>query len=245
MSYLIKKVSILYPRLDKTYRFDNAENRSVPCDPIETGAKYETSFVMDGDTATALMGEMAVAYNTARKPSWPEKVPMPFSREEEAYVGKCNLKGSFDGKQATLPPKHFDAKNNPLESGFQLTSGSTANLFVEFVPYHSSGIGTGVSLRLRAVQVLTYKPLEAASPFEATDGDFDTGSPFGEATSGFDSADEAPDNLFVEEPEVAEVAEVAEVVVPIETPKKKVKSKTAPAPKDEVDLSALVANWDD
>jgi len=262
MSYLIKKVSILYPRLDKTYRFDNAENRSVPCDPTETGAKYETSFVMDGDTATALMGEMAVAYNTARKPSWPEKVPMPFSREEETYVGKCNLKGSFDGKQSTLPPKHFDAKNNPLESGFQLTSGSTANLFVEFVPYHSSGIGTGVSLRIRAVQVLTYKPLEAASPFEATDGDFDTGSPFGEGTSGFDSADEAPaavanatvnvvggylapDNLFVEEPEVAEVAEVAEVVVPIETPKKKVKSKTAPAPKDEVDLSALVANWDD
>ena len=245
MSYLIKKVSILYPRLDKTYRFDNAENRSVPCDPTETGAKYETSFVMDGDTATALMGEMAVAYNTARKPSWPEKVPMPFSREEETYVGKCNLKGSFDGKQSTLPPKHFDAKNNPLESGFQLTSGSTANLFVEFVPYHSSGIGTGVSLRLRAVQVLTYKPLEAASPFEATDGDFDTGSPFGEATSGFDSVDEAPANLFVEEPEVAEVAEVAEVVVPIETPKKKVKSKTAPAPKDEVDLSALVANWDD
>tara|TARA_R110002153_G_scaffold123244_1_gene269306 strand:- start:3984 stop:4712 length:729 start_codon:yes stop_codon:yes gene_type:complete len=242
MSYLIKKVSILYPRLDKTYRFDNAENRSVPCDPTETGAKYETSFVMDGDTATALMGEMAVAYNTARKPSWPEKVPMPFSREEETYVGKCNLKGSFDGKQSTLPPKHFDAKNNPLESGFQLTSGSTANLFVEFVPYHSSGIGTGVSLRLRAVQVLTYKPLEAASPFEATDGDFDTGSPFGEGTSGFDSTEEAPDNLFVEEPEVAEVAEV---VVPIETPKKKVKSKTAPAPKDEVDLSALVANWDD
>ena len=245
MSYLIKKVSILYPRLDKTYRFDNAENRSVPCDPTETGAKYETSFVMDGDTATALMGEMAVAYNTARKPSWPEKVPMPFSREEETYVGKCNLKGSFDGKQSTLPPKHFDAKNNPLESGFQLTSGSTANLFVEFVPYHSSGIGTGVSLRLRAVQVLTYKPLEAASPFEATDGDFDTGSPFGEATSGFDSTEEAPDNLFVEEPEVAEVAEESEVVVPIETPKKKVKSKTAPAPKDEVDLSALVANWDD
>ena len=245
MSYLIKKVSILYPRLDKTYRFDNAENRSVPCDPTETGAKYETSFVMDGDTATALMGEMAVAYNTARKPSWPEKVPMPFSREEETYVGKCNLKGSFDGKQSTLPPKHFDAKNNPLESGFQLTSGSTANLFVEFVPYHSSGIGTGVSLRLRAVQVLTYKPLEAASPFEATDGDFDTGSPFGEGTSGFDSTEEAPANLFVEEPEVAEVAEVAEVVVPIETPKKKVKSKTAPAPKDEVDLSALVANWDD
>ena len=45
--------------------------------------------------------------------------------------------------------------------------------------------------------------------------------------------------MFDTEPEAA--AEVAEVV---EAPKKKVKSKT-PAPKDDVDLSALVANWDD
>ena len=242
MSYLIEKVNILYPRLDKTYRFDNTENKSVPCGPLENNAKYETSFVMDGSTATALMGEMAVAYNTARKPNWPEIVPMPFSRdEEEAYVGKCNLKGSFDGKQVTQPPKHFDAKNNPLEPGFQLTSGSTANLFVEFVPYHGGGsIGTGVSLRLRAVQVLTYKPYIAESPFESTDGDFEVSSPFRENTGGFDSTKEVTPTIVFEEEEEEE-EEVAEV---IEVPKKKVKSQTA-APKDEVDLSALVANWDD
>ena len=221
MSYLIEKVNILYPRLDKTYRFDNTENKSVPCGPLENNAKYETSFVMDGSTATALMGEMAVAYNTARKPNWPEKVPMPFSRdEEEAYVGKCNLKGSFDGKQVTQPPKHF----------------------VEFVPYHGGGsIGTGVSLRLRAVQVLTYKPYIAESPFESTDGDFEVSSPFRENTGGFDSTKEVTPTIVFEEEEEEEEEEVAEV---IEVPKKKVKSQTA-APKDEVDLSALVANWDD
>lgn len=239
MSYLIKEVIALYPRLDRAYRYDNAENRSVPCDPTETGARYETSFVMEGDTAKTLMEKMAVAYNGVRKPNWPEKVPMPFSRDDdESYIGKCNIKGSFDGKETTPPPRHFDAKNNPLESGFKLTSGSTVNLYVDFVPYHSSSIGTGVSLRIRAVQVVTYKPIEPVSPFESTDGDFDTGSPFGESAGGFDSTEETP--VKQEAP-----ADVEERTEPIETPKKKVKSKTAPAPKDEVDLSTLVANWDD
>jgi len=242
MSYLIKKVDILYPRIDKPYRFDQAENHSVPCGPLEKNAKYETKFRMDEETATALMQVMAVAYNEKRKKNWPEKVPMPFVKDEDGtYIGKCNLKGSFDGIEAVNPPKHFDAKNNELAEGFQLTTGSIANLYVETVPYHGGvDIGTGVSLRLRAVQVITYKPLEARSPFEVDEEGFESGSPFGASTEGFDSKTEAPTvNVFDTESEAA--AEVAEV---IEAPKKKVKSKT-PAPKDDVDLSALVANWDD
>lgn len=145
MSYLIKKVDILYPRVDKPYRFDNTEGRSIPCGPLEKGAKYETKFRMGEETATALMQVMAVAYNEKRKKNWPEKVPMPFDRDEDgAYIGKCNLKGTFDGIEAVNPPKHFDAKNNELAEGFQLTTGSIANLYVEPVPYHGGGdIGTG------------------------------------------------------------------------------------------------------
>ena len=102
--------------------------------------------------------------------------------------------------------------------------------------------------------MLTYKPIEIASPFEATDGDFEAASPFGETSGGFDSTkevtptiDEKLDMVFEDEvapeekPKAKEKAEAADV---IEVPKKKVKSKTA-APKDDVDLSALVANWDD
>tara|TARA_Y100000992_G_scaffold63899_2_gene39303 strand:+ start:4053 stop:4829 length:777 start_codon:yes stop_codon:yes gene_type:complete len=254
MSYLIEKVEALYPRLDKTYRFDNGEKRSVPCGPLETGAKYETSFVMNATTAKALMEKMALAYHEARGDNWPEKIPMPFTKDGDRYIGKCNLKGSFDGKEATRAPKHFDAKNNMLEEGWQLTSGSTINLFVQFVPYHMGEESTGVSLRVRAVQVLTYKPIEIASPFEATDGDFEASSPFGETSGGFDSTeevtptiDEKLDMVFEDEvapeekPKAKGEAEAADV---IEVPKKKVKSKTA-APKDDVDLSALVANWDD
>lgn len=251
MSYLIEKVEVLYPRLDQPYRFDNGEGRSVPCGPLEKNAKYETSFVMGAETAKKLMEKMALAYHTARQDSWPDKIPMPFNKNGEDYVGKCNLKGSFDGTQATRAPKHYDAKNNPLEEGFQLTSGSIANLFVEFVPYNGGeSIGTGVSLRIRAVQVLTYKPFVSASPFESTDGEFESGSPFGKTSEGFDSTEEVtPTIVFEEAPEASPAVEAILEAVPdaaevIDVPKKKVKSKTA-APKDEVDLSALVANWDD
>ena len=249
MSYLIKKVEILYPRLDKTYRFDNTENRSIPCGPLEKGATYDTKFRMDQDTANALMQDMAIAYNEKRKDSWPEKVPMPFTKEDDGvYVGKCKLNGSFDGVEATRAPKHYDSKNNLLEAGFQLTTGSTANLSVETVPYHSAGIGTGVSLRLRSVQVLAYKPFESASPFEEAEG-FESGSPFGETSGGFDSTKEVTPTIVFEE-EVVEAAPAVEaptlvaVETPVAEPKKKVKSKTA-APKDEVDLSKLVSDWDD
>jgi hypothetical protein len=44
--YLVNNVEALYPRINKTYRFDNAENRSVACDPLDDGAAYEMSFVM-------------------------------------------------------------------------------------------------------------------------------------------------------------------------------------------------------
>ena len=238
MSYLIKEVDVLYPRLDKTYRFDKAENRSVPCGPLEKNAQYETKFRMNGDTAKALMKVMAVAYPEKRKKNWPEKFAMPFEKDDDGtYTGKCKLAGSFDGIEAVTPPKHFDAKNTELEEGFQLTTGSIANLYVEPVPYLGGGdIGTGVSLRLRAVQVITYKPRESRSPFEVIEGGYESESPFGVTaetkTSTPTAVLTAVEDMFTTEADV------------IEPPKKKVTPKIT-APKDDVDLSALVANWDD
>ena len=48
MSYIIESVEILYPRINQPYKFDSAagENgKSVPCDPFDDGAKYETKFM--------------------------------------------------------------------------------------------------------------------------------------------------------------------------------------------------------
>ena len=55
MNYLIKGVEVLYPRINKTYRFDNTENRSVPCDPFDDGASYSMQFKMDDKQAKELI----------------------------------------------------------------------------------------------------------------------------------------------------------------------------------------------
>ena len=39
-TFMIQNVEAQWPRINKTYKFDNAENRTVPCDPFDDGAKY-------------------------------------------------------------------------------------------------------------------------------------------------------------------------------------------------------------
>ena len=50
-----------------------------------------------------------------------------------------------------------------------VTTGSTVNIAVSFVPYDMGG-KQNVSLRLRGVQVIKYIPYEDKNPFEETDG---------------------------------------------------------------------------
>ena len=88
MTHLINNVEILYPRINQCYRFDNSENKSVPCDPFEDGAKYETKFRMTKEQAKELYSSMAKAYAERKEKSWPEKLDMPFEKDEEIGCSK-------------------------------------------------------------------------------------------------------------------------------------------------------------
>jgi len=231
MNYKIKGVEALYPRINKTYKFDSSENRSVPCDVLDDGAAYEMSFKMNETQAKELMSAMASVYKEKRESKWPEKFPVPFTKDDEGmYIGKAKLKGAY-GKDATSKPKQYDAKNKELPDDFQLTTGSTVNLAVVLVPY--SMANAGVSLRLRAVQVTKYIPLQVASPFDSVDGF---------------SADEISDDdespfFEIETESSSGVDNVIEL--PVEEPKKKVAKVKTAAPKEKEDLSDLVDAWDD
>ena len=219
--FIIDDVQALWPRINGTYRFDQKERRSVPCDAFDDGAKYELSFRMTKVQAKKLYKAMLEAYNNKAESEkeWPEKFENPFTRDEDGdFVFKASLKGAY-GKDATRKPAQFDAKNTKLEGDFLLTTGSTVNIAVVFSPYHGT-IGTGVSLRLRAVQIIKYVPMEAFSPFDTADGF------------------EAPDgNPFV--PSAKQ-----EVNGEIKEPTKVVKKSASPKTKDP-DLDAIVDDWDD
>jgi len=181
MQHMLTNVTARYPRLNATYRFDQTEMRTVKCDPFADGAAYEMQFVLTEEQAKELHQICMQAYSNAaamdQKRKWPEKpTNLPYKRNDDGtIVGKAKLKGAY-GDDKTQPPKQVDAQRNKLPADFELTTGSKVNVAVVVVPYNSGSIN-GISLRLRAVQVLELAEYEGADdPFSSVDGGFVAGS---------------------------------------------------------------------
>ena len=229
-NYLLKDVKARYPRINQPYCFDDKagdNGKTVPCDAMEDGAKYEMEFVLADTQAKHLYKAMSEAYKAAKTESWPAKLTMPFKQQEDgSFIGKTNLKAAYKG-QLTGVPAQFDADNKPLEKDFQLTTGSTINLALELVPYKMAACG--VSLRLRGVQVIDYAPLQSVSPFEAQEG----------FTGGAEKKNETAEDMFgVVEEEEEVIEEVKKVKEPVKRASKKVDK-----PADSDNLADLLDEW--
>jgi type IV secretory pathway VirB9-like protein len=95
---------------------------------------------------------------------------LPYKKTDDGeIVGKAKLKGAY-GTDKVDPPLQVDAKRNRLPADFMLTTGSRVNLSVTIVPYNTGAVN-GVSLRLRAVQVIELaEGMSASDPFGEVDG---------------------------------------------------------------------------
>ena len=132
--------------------------------------------------------------------------------------------------ETTKPPATFDASNTRLPEDFLLTSGSIVNVFVELVPFNMTT--SGVSLRLKGVQVIKYVPYVPSSPFEAQDGYTGTKE---------STAEPEPEAMFAAVVEVAEdIPETVPETVP--EPVKRATKKVKP-PKVETDLASVIDKW--
>jgi len=239
MYYQLNNVTALYPKLDTTYKFDNKANGgkggSIKCDPLDDNAAYTTSFVMPESQAKDLFKAMKVAYKNKKESSWPEKFALPFEKDEDGnYIGKAKLKGAY-GTDIVPPPPHFDAKNNELPTGFQVTTDSVINLAVSFVPYNVKD--NGVSLRVRGVQVIDLKPMKSRSPFGVVEGGF-----VSQADSPFDASPATPE---VESDDDFDDFDSVEEKPSVDKEPKKVVKKSAPAPADDDDdISSIIDEWE-
>jgi hypothetical protein len=226
--YTITGVEAMWPRINRTYRFDQAEKRSVPCDAFDDGAAYNLQFRMTKEQAKELFTEMAKAYLEAREDSWPDKIEIPFKHDEDTgtYTGKATIKGSY-GKEATKKPMQVDAQGNRLPEDFQLTTGSTVNIAVAFFPYNMRD--AGVSLRLRAVQVVKYAEMEERNPFGVVEG----------------YVHDRDDNPFKPEPLVEEGEAVEDSPPPLKVVKSKAKAKPKSEPaKVDDELASIIGSFD-
>ena len=185
MQHIISGVKALYPRLNSTYRFDTEEYRSVKCDPTSEGAAYELAFNLTSEQCKELNTICMQAYKNAAaletsKRKWPEQpLSLPYKRDDDNqghWIGKAKLKGAYSG-DVTNPPRQVDASRKKLPDGFELTSGSTVNIAVTVVPFNASQQLNGVSLRLRAVQVLELaEKQESEDPFTEVAGGYSGGA---------------------------------------------------------------------
>lgn len=68
---------------------------------------------------------------------------------------KCKAKlTSKDGSTFANAPKLFDSKNKEFPKDEDIWGGSTLRIAFNAIPYYTGMVGAGVSLRLKAVQVL-------------------------------------------------------------------------------------------
>ena len=233
--YIIENVEARYPKIDTTYIWrDNPDpkkkGRSEPCDPSETGAEYSIQFRMDNATAKKLFMAMSETYQANRQQKWAEKLANPFIKDDDGtFIGKAAIKGKYKNG-LTVPPMQLDSQGNKLASDFQLTTGSTVNVAVQFNPYDGFG-GQSVNLWVKAVQVIKLVPRKDHNPFGTVDG-------------GFTIEDANPFAKPVEKSNVVTlpVDDFDEVV---EEPKKVVNKSAPPPTSAGDDLSSVLEAWDD
>jgi acyl-CoA-binding protein len=84
---------------------------------------------------------------------------VPYKLNEDKKVEatfKLNAvgKSSKTGNTWTQKPAIFDAKGNPMELKETIWGGTKGKISFQIVPYYTAMIGAGVSLRLKACQVL-------------------------------------------------------------------------------------------
>lgn len=87
---------------------------------------------------------------------------------------KMNAEIKKDGRTIELSPKLFDSKGSLMTDCDDIWGGSKLRVSADMIPYYVAAVGAGVSLRLKAVQVIELKTGGGADAsaygFEETQG---------------------------------------------------------------------------
>ena len=82
---------------------------------------------------------------------------LPYKTDENGNMQfnfKCKASGvSKTGQNWEQKPKVFDSKGTPISKDILVWGGTTMKVAYEIIPYSNNMLGSGVSLRLKAVQV--------------------------------------------------------------------------------------------
>lgn len=164
--------------------------------------EYKVSLIVAGDAASKAIDFLTdlhkAAVAKAKKENAGKRVKegdLPFIENDDGTVTfKFKLKAKVTPKKGDpfeQKPALFDAKGKPLPGDPKVGGGSTIKVSYEVVPYYTAIAGAGISLRLKAVQIIELKEFSGGGTAESYG--------FGEE-EGFESSEDDTPPFDADEP---------------------------------------------
>jgi len=162
LKVLAKNVTLQYPKLNQTYRFNTQKQASEPCAPSASNAAWSVAFEMPRDQAKPLFDEMKAHYEAsrARNPKLPQFTKVfgmkKLKDEHGTETGIIQFTAKRNGMKkdgtANKWPTVIDGQKAPL-ADLSICGGSKGTVRAWAVAVvDPDGLG-GISLLLDAVQV--------------------------------------------------------------------------------------------
>jgi len=173
MSDIQTKVSVvgeaIYPHLMKPdVRFNELGEYKVTLKVAKQDASQ-----MVKDINQAIEDSLAKAQKD-NKGKTVKSAPKPFKEESGNVFFKFKMKASGVNKKTqekfTQRPQLLDSKKNPIAPSTSIWGGSIMKIAYEPFPYFTPMLGAGVSLRLKAVQVIKLVEGKLNNIFKEEDG---------------------------------------------------------------------------
>ena len=103
-----------------------------------------------------------------------KSAPKPYKEESGNVFFKFKMKASGVNKKTqekfTQRPQLLDSKKNPISPNTSIWGGSIMKVAYQPVPYFTPMLGAGISLRLKAVQVIKLVEGKSDNVFKEEDG---------------------------------------------------------------------------
>ncbi len=159
---LVKNVTLQYPKLNQTYRFNTQKQASEPCAPTASNAAWSVAFDMPKEQAKPLYEELRAHYEACRSrnskmPQFKTIFGMKKLKDEHGnetgivqFAAKRN--GMKKDGSANKAPTVIDGQKQPL-ADLAIWGGSKGTVRAWAVAVIDPDGAGGISLLLDAVQV--------------------------------------------------------------------------------------------
>ena len=151
--------------------------------------EYKVSLSLTEEEAAPIVAKVNQAMEQAKEQIPPGKRPKvsepPYydelddqGQETGRVIFKFKMKAKVntkDGRTIEMSPKLFDAQGTLMNDVDSIWGGSTLRISADLIPYYVAAVGAGVSMRLKAVQIIELKTGSGGADatnygFSATEG---------------------------------------------------------------------------